>query len=73
MSYEDLMNAAGYEQAENTPPPSAIPGAIKRYSNAHIVQLLEELQQQVRQLHELTASLADAKLDDGQSIHGSSS
>jgi transcriptional regulator with XRE-family HTH domain len=61
LSYAELMNAAGYEQAENTPPPSTIPGAVKRYSNAHIVQLLEELQQQVRQLHELTASLDAAK------------
>jgi HTH-type transcriptional regulator, competence development regulator len=61
VSYAELMDAAGYQHAESGPPPPSAAGAIKRYSNAHIVQLLEQLQEQVRQLHELTESLAAAK------------
>ena len=59
LAYSDLMRAAGYEQTETTPPASEIPGAIKRYSNAHIVQLLEQLQAEVREIHELTATLGE--------------
>jgi transcriptional regulator with XRE-family HTH domain len=61
VSYPELMSAAGYEQPESVARPPSVPGAIKRYSNAHIVQLLEQLQEQVRQLHELSASQAAAK------------
>lgn len=61
LTYGDVMRAAGYEQTEATLPAPAIPGAVKRYSNAHIVQLLEQLQTEVGQIHELIAALADAK------------
>jgi hypothetical protein len=39
------MTAAGYDQppASEGPPPG-LPTAVKRYSNAHIVELLEKLQ-----------------------------
>jgi transcriptional regulator with XRE-family HTH domain len=58
LGYPELMDAAGYQQTDDAPPPAAVPGAIKRYSNAHIVELLESLQAQVRELHDLTAMLA---------------
>jgi hypothetical protein len=35
---------------------SAIPGAVKRYSNAHIVALFEQLQAEVHQIRELLAN-----------------
>lgn len=57
LTYGELMTAAGYDPTEHSPAPHKPPGAIKRYSNAHIVQLLEELQQQMRELHQLTSSL----------------
>src|SRR5664279_461299 len=41
LSYGDLMQAAGYDQLEASPPAPRLPGAVKRYSNAHIVELLE--------------------------------
>ena len=62
LAYGDLMRAAGYEQTETTPSVPEIPGAVKRYSNAHIVQLLEQLQAEVRQIHELTAALGERHL-----------
>jgi len=61
ISYGELMRAAGYEQHDTGPPADTIPGAVKRYSNAHIVQLLEQLQAEVRQIHQLTAALANTK------------
>ena len=61
LSYGELMLAAGYEHTDATPPASAIPGAVKRYSNAHIVQLLEQLQTEVAHIHELTKTLANTK------------
>jgi transcriptional regulator with XRE-family HTH domain len=61
LSYGELMRAAGYEQTGSEQPAPPIPGAIKRYSNAHIVQLLEQLRAEVRQIHELTAALTQAK------------
>ena len=60
VSYGELMRAAGYEHT-SAPPAEAIPGAVKRFSNAHIVQLLEQLQGEVQQIHELTAALANTK------------
>lgn len=45
------MTAAGYDRpgtSEEAPP--GLPTAVKRYSNAHIVQLLEELQRDVAEL-----------------------
>ena len=51
LGYDDLMRAAGYA-AHEAPTPTA-PGAVKRYSNAHIVQLLESLQRDVEELKSL--------------------
>jgi transcriptional regulator with XRE-family HTH domain len=61
VSYGELMRAAGYEHTDDARAAEPIPGAVKRYSNAHIVQLLEQLQAEVRQIHELTAALANTK------------
>jgi len=55
LGYGQLMDAAGYEPPDATPPPPAIPGAVKRYSNAHIVELIEQLQAEVREIRELLA------------------
>ncbi|TML38171.1 MAG: helix-turn-helix transcriptional regulator [Actinobacteria bacterium] len=55
LGYGDLMRAAGYDAAGGGPPPRP-PGAIKRYSNAHIVQLLEALQGDVADLKSLLGS-----------------
>ncbi len=60
VSYGELMRAANYEHT-SAPPAETIPGAVKRYSNAHIVELLEQLRGEVRQIHELTAALANTK------------
>jgi transcriptional regulator with XRE-family HTH domain len=60
LDYGQVMSAAGYQQVGSTPPP-AVPGAIKRYSNAHIVQLLEDIQAEVRQIRELMARITAAK------------
>ena len=56
LGYAELMDAAGYQHAQDSPAAPAIPGAVKRYSNAHIVELLEQLQREVGRLHELIAS-----------------
>ena len=61
VSYGELMRAACYDHTDSAPPAEAIPGAVKRFSNAHIVQLLEQLQGEVQQIHELTAALANTK------------
>jgi HTH-type transcriptional regulator, competence development regulator len=46
--YADLMTAAGYDAVASGPDASPrVPGATKRYSNAHIVELLEQLQRDV--------------------------
>lgn len=55
LDYNDLMAAAGYEPTEAAPSASAIPGAVKRYSNAHIVQLLEALQRELSEIRVLLA------------------
>ena len=61
LAYADLMGAAGYRQLEATPPAS-VPGAVKRYSNAHIVELLEQLKRDVRDLRsELAGSTGDTR------------
>jgi HTH-type transcriptional regulator, competence development regulator len=62
LAYGDLMRAAGYEQTKTTPSVPEIPGAVNRNSNAHIVQLLEQLQADVRQIHELTAALGERRV-----------
>lgn len=61
VAYAELMSAAGYDPTDTAPAPSTVPGAVKRYSNAHIVELLEQLQAEVRQIHELIASLVPAR------------
>lgn len=61
LSYGELMRAVGYEQSGSEQPAPTTPGAVKRYSNAHIVQLLEQLQAEVRQIHELTAALTETR------------
>jgi len=49
LGYGDLMEAAGYAPAVVDPtPPVTPPGAVRRYSNAHIVELLEEILREVR-------------------------
>ncbi len=58
LAYGDLMNAVGYEQMDLSPRPPEHPGALKRYSNAHIVELLEQLQDDVRAIK---ASVTSAK------------
>jgi transcriptional regulator with XRE-family HTH domain len=55
LSYGDLMQAAGYDQLEASPPAPRLPGAVKRYSNAHIVELLEQLQGDIREIKTLLA------------------
>jgi transcriptional regulator with XRE-family HTH domain len=55
LPYDDVMRAAGYDPQANVPRPER-PGAIKRYSNAHIVELLEALQRDVRELKALVAA-----------------
>jgi transcriptional regulator with XRE-family HTH domain len=59
LAYGDLMRAAGYQPTETTPSAPGIPGAVKRFSNAHIVQVLEQLQAEVHQIHELTMTLGE--------------
>ena len=38
------------------PPAPELPGAVKRYSNAHIVELLEKLQDDTREIKSLLSS-----------------
>ena len=52
LAYGELMGAAGYDPQDRVPPP-APPGAVKRYSNAHIVALLEELRREVGEVKAL--------------------
>jgi transcriptional regulator with XRE-family HTH domain len=54
LSYQELMGAAGYESRDEPSAPSR-PGAVKRFSNAHIVELLEALQRDVAELKSLLA------------------
>jgi transcriptional regulator with XRE-family HTH domain len=56
LTYGDLMHAAGYEQPDGGPPTPQSPGAVKRYSNAHIVELLEKLQGDTREIKSLLTS-----------------
>jgi transcriptional regulator with XRE-family HTH domain len=63
LAYADLMGAAGYGQpGMGQPPPAELPGAVKRYSNAHIVELLEEVLREVRDLRAAMAPHQDAPL-----------
>jgi transcriptional regulator with XRE-family HTH domain len=54
LSYQQLMTAAGYEPGDKPSAPGR-PGAVKRYSNAHIVELLEALQHDMAELKALLA------------------
>lgn len=54
LAYGDLMTAAGYagpSSSDDVTP--RVPSAIKRCSNAHIVELLERLQRDVDELRSL--------------------
>jgi transcriptional regulator with XRE-family HTH domain len=55
LPYRQLMTAAGYDPPgdsdEGTRP--RLPSAVKRFSNAHIVELLEQLQSDLRDLRSL--------------------
>jgi len=53
LGYGDLMRAAGYEAATDHDEPPSRPGAVKRYSNAHIVELLEQLQRDMDEIKAL--------------------
>jgi transcriptional regulator with XRE-family HTH domain len=61
LTYGDMMTAAGYDV-----PPSheggspKVPTAIKRYSNAHIVELLERLQDDMGQVRSMLESKVEA-------------
>jgi len=54
LAYPELMEAVGYEPVAHSEP--APPGAVKRCSNAHILEPLESLQRDVRELKTLLAS-----------------
>jgi len=55
LAYRDLMSAAGYDEpaAVDERTRTAVAGAVKRASNAHIVELLEQLQRDVREIRRL--------------------
>jgi transcriptional regulator with XRE-family HTH domain len=50
VAYSELMTAAGYETPLGRPESPSPPAAIKRYSNAEIVHLLEQLQLDVNEI-----------------------
>ena len=51
LPYGELMSAAGYDSPDSRDDgPPRVPTAVKRYSNAHIVELLEGLQQEIAEL-----------------------
>jgi transcriptional regulator with XRE-family HTH domain len=54
LGYQDLMRAAGYQSHDDAVPTR--PGAVKRYSNAHIVELLEALQRDIAELRSAVAA-----------------
>ena len=60
LPYDELMSAADYEPPATRPTPPAMPGAVKRYSNAHIVNLLEEVQRELAKIRELLATTTRA-------------
>jgi transcriptional regulator with XRE-family HTH domain len=57
LAYGDLMTAAGYDapSASQAVQPH-LPTAVKRYSNAHIVELLEHLQRELGEVKSLLES-----------------
>jgi hypothetical protein len=60
LRYGDLMTAAGYDASAGGDTPPGLPTAVKRYSNAHIVELLEQLQRDVDDIRSLVQSVHDA-------------
>ncbi len=51
LPYGELMSAAGYDSPDSRDDgPPRVPTAVKRYSNAHIVELLEGLQREMAEL-----------------------
>ncbi len=50
LGYGELMEAAGYDASDHDDEPPRVPGAVKRFSNAHIVELLEALQRDVDEI-----------------------
>jgi hypothetical protein len=50
IAYGELMSAAGYDASPIKKTSPVFPSAIKRYSNAHIVELLEQLQRDVNEI-----------------------
>jgi len=53
LSYPGIMRAAGY--GPHVDAPATRPGAVKRFSNAHIVELLETLQHDVDEVKSMLA------------------
>src|SRR6202035_3864366 len=54
LAYGDLMTAAGYDATVSGHESlTTLPTAIKRCSNAHIVELLEQLQREVAEVRSL--------------------
>jgi transcriptional regulator with XRE-family HTH domain len=62
LPYRDLMTVAGYDEpaAVDARTRPAVVGAIKHASNAHIVELLEQLQRDVQEIRLLVAPTAGA-------------
>jgi transcriptional regulator with XRE-family HTH domain len=56
LRYGDLMTAAGYEAPSDSGASHPMPTAIKRFSNAHIVELLEQLRRDMDELKALVQS-----------------
>jgi transcriptional regulator with XRE-family HTH domain len=56
LAYGDLMTAAGYDASSIADAQPQFPTAIKRFSNAHIVELLEQLQHDVDEIKALVRS-----------------
>jgi transcriptional regulator with XRE-family HTH domain len=59
LAYAELMRAAGYDDAATRhDAPRRAAGAVKRYSNAHIVELLEQLKRDVDEIRSTLAAKA---------------
>jgi transcriptional regulator with XRE-family HTH domain len=59
LPYGDLMTAAGYDKPPASDESSrGLPTAVKRYSNAHVVELLEKLQRDVDEVRSLLKAKA---------------
>jgi transcriptional regulator with XRE-family HTH domain len=67
LGYGDLMTAAGYEASAGEETTPRLPAALKRFSNAHIVELLEQLQRDVEEIRSLVRPIHDAMPTMGRS------